>query len=106
MVGLFVRYGGITRQTQFFTMDALCDRKRKLVPRCITELLMRSNRIVNLSLHTLFSKVLFELIATSTKYRKDMKNGIALTGWDDNSGVLHLVYIKVGNFLAVLVSNI
>lgn len=96
MIGLCVGHGRMTGKAQLLGMDALCDGKDRVFCRIIvsiTLLLMRWYGIVDFGLYTVVGQILAQGITALAENREDVVDRVAMTLWNPNSRISHLIYI-------------
>lgn len=114
VAGLFVGHGGIAGDGEFLGVNALGNRERQVMPFGITALLVGRNRIMDFGLNAIVEEILAKLVATGAENGEDMPNGVALKAGvsvvgsdrDGDGGVVHLINIYSGDFLATLAGSV
>lgn len=114
MAGLFFGHGRIAGDGEFLGMDALGNRERQVVPFGIAALLVGRNGIMDFRLDAIVEEILAELVATDAENGEDMPDGVTLkagvsvvgSDGDGDGGVIHLINIYSGDFLATLIGSV
>jgi hypothetical protein len=69
-------------------------------------LAVRGNRVMHLRHHTIVSQILAQSVTAFTEDREDVPHAVAPRPWDDDIGVVHLIYIYSGNLSAACVVGV